>query len=142
MVDEETHSYYPPVFFNEFWLLKEQLVPLNESVASLDLQLSLHNLASWKFMLYNQMEESFAMQVRISAEPCQAIGKDLHHTATRCLHRRADFVSLHNLASWKPVLYNKTEESFAMQVRLTHITIRMSCWSHVTESGLPGGHAV
>lgn len=65
VVDEEQHSYYPVVYFNEFWLLKEQLVPLNETVTELSLQLSLHDLASWKFMLYNQMEESFNMQVSI-----------------------------------------------------------------------------
>ena len=63
MVDQEQHSYYPVVFFNEFWLLKDQLVPLNETVQELRLSLTLADLASWKFMLYNQMEESFNLQV-------------------------------------------------------------------------------
>ena len=63
VVDPEQHSYYPVVFFNEFWLLKDQLVPLNETVQELRLSLALSDLASWKFMLYNQMEESFNLQV-------------------------------------------------------------------------------
>ena len=56
-------NYYPLVYFNEFWLLREYLVPLNETVSEVTLRLDLYRLAMWKFTLYNQMEESFSMQV-------------------------------------------------------------------------------
>ena len=64
VVDDEAHNYYPVVFINEFWLLRDHLIPLNASVSTLTLSLSLSGLSGWKFMMYNQMEESFKMQAR------------------------------------------------------------------------------
>ena len=56
-------NYFPIVFFNEFWLLRDALIPLNETVSEVPLRLDLYRLPTWKFSLYNQMEESFSMQV-------------------------------------------------------------------------------
>ena len=57
-------TYYPIVWFNEFWLLRDKLLPLNETVTEVPLQLSVHPLAMWKFTIYLQMEQSFSMQAR------------------------------------------------------------------------------
>ena len=62
-VDQEARNYFPLVYFNEFWLLREYLVPLNETVQQVPLRLDVYRLPQWKFMLYNQMEESFSIQV-------------------------------------------------------------------------------
>lgn len=56
-------NYFPIVYFNDFWLLRDKLVPLNETVKNVTLTLDVYRLATWKFTLYNQMEESFSMQV-------------------------------------------------------------------------------
>ena len=62
--DHEDMTYYPIVWFNEFWLLRDKLLPLNETVTEVPLQLSVHSLAMWKFTIYLQMEQSFSMQAR------------------------------------------------------------------------------
>jgi hypothetical protein len=63
-VDYGDMTYRPVVWFNEFWLLRDKLVPLNGSVAAVPLQLSVYPLALWKFTIYQQMEQSFNMQAR------------------------------------------------------------------------------
>ena len=62
-IDQAAMNYFPIVFFNEFWLLRDKLIPLNETVEEVTLHLDVYRLAMWKFTLYNQMEESFSMQV-------------------------------------------------------------------------------
>ena len=63
-VDQLAMNYFPLVYFNEFWLLRDKLIPLNETVKEVTLHLDVYRLSMWKFMLYNQMEDSFSMQVR------------------------------------------------------------------------------
>lgn len=65
-VDFEKMSYFPPIFFNDFWLLKDYLVPLNSTVKELPLHLTVSGLSGLKYMLYNQAEQSFNMQVCVS----------------------------------------------------------------------------
>ncbi len=63
-------TYYPTVWFNEFWLLRDKMVPLNGSVAEVPLQLSVYPLSLWKFTIYLQMDQSFSMQARHFGLPC------------------------------------------------------------------------
>jgi hypothetical protein len=60
--DSLTGGYYPVLFFNEFWLLREHLIAINDTVKSLPLSVSYspYSLMKWQMML--QMEQSFAMQ--------------------------------------------------------------------------------
>ena len=62
--DFEKMSYFPPIFFNDFWLLRDYLVPMNKSVTEVPLHFSVSGLSSIKFMLYTQAEQSFKMQVQ------------------------------------------------------------------------------
>ena len=62
VLDDTELMYYPLVFFNEFWLLRDKLVPINETVHSLDLELKLTSMKPWMFQLFSQMDQSFAMQ--------------------------------------------------------------------------------
>ena len=64
LLDDDSMTYQPTVFFNDFWLMRKHLVPVNETVAELPLHLSLSGMGNWKFMLYVQMDQSFNMQVR------------------------------------------------------------------------------
>ena len=63
-LDEGSMTYKPTVFFNDFWVLQSYLVPVNETVDALPIQLTLNSIGNMKFMLYVQMEQSFSMQVR------------------------------------------------------------------------------
>lgn len=55
-------KYYPVLFFNDFWLLTEDLLVLNETVTELELDIAFAPLSFLKFSLYAQMEESFSLQ--------------------------------------------------------------------------------
>ena len=58
----ETLEYWPTVYVNEFWLLKDAHVPLNASVAAANLTLTVAPLSMFKWQLYEQMERTFEHQ--------------------------------------------------------------------------------
>lgn len=61
-LDEPSATYWPHIWFNDFWMLREYMIPLNDTVASVPMHFSLYTIASWKFMLMTQMDQSFSMQ--------------------------------------------------------------------------------
>ncbi|KAI9101712.1 cleft lip and palate transmembrane protein 1-domain-containing protein [Phlyctochytrium arcticum] len=54
--------YYPLFYVNDFWLLQDQLMPINETVKSLNISLALVPTAWWKYQMYTQFDESFKLQ--------------------------------------------------------------------------------
>ncbi|XP_008786461.2 cleft lip and palate transmembrane protein 1 homolog [Phoenix dactylifera] len=58
-IEPVTGNYYPTVFFNEFWLLRDKLIPLNDTVKELPLSLELGPISITKWQLFLQMEQSF-----------------------------------------------------------------------------------
>ncbi|KAK7731753.1 hypothetical protein SLS53_008697 [Cytospora paraplurivora] len=48
--------YYPVLFVNGFWQLKNQYNPVNETVKTLPVHIELNNLAQWKFQLMSTIE--------------------------------------------------------------------------------------
>ncbi|OQR88311.1 CLPTM1-like membrane protein [Achlya hypogyna] len=61
-VDPLSGNYLPVLHLNEFWLLDEQLLPINSTVATLPLEIEFYPLGITKFALYHQMDQSFKMQ--------------------------------------------------------------------------------
>lgn len=61
-INEKTERYYPHVWFNDFWLLRDYLVLVNESLTEIPIQFSIEPLHPIKFILFVQMEQSFSMQ--------------------------------------------------------------------------------
>ncbi len=57
-------TYYPTIFFNEFWILRESLIPINETLKEVTIALDLTQMGLWKFTIFSQVEKSFEMQVR------------------------------------------------------------------------------
>lgn len=49
--------YYPVLFLNTFWQLRNHMTELNSTVETLPLHISLNNLKNWKFNLYATMDE-------------------------------------------------------------------------------------
>ncbi|MBW0493351.1 hypothetical protein O181_033066 [Austropuccinia psidii MF-1] len=62
--DPVTHNFfrYPAVFPNDFWLLKEHFIPINETTTSLHLRLMVHPMSHWKFQLFATMTVAFEQQ--------------------------------------------------------------------------------
>ncbi|KAL7270166.1 hypothetical protein RUND412_007135 [Rhizina undulata] len=54
--------YYPIVFLNEFWQLKDHMVEINNTVTSLPLHINLAPIPWWKFQVYASMDFSFKQQ--------------------------------------------------------------------------------
>lgn len=49
--------YYPILFVNTFWQLRDHMTELNSTVKELPLHINLNNLANWKFSLYASIGE-------------------------------------------------------------------------------------
>ncbi|CAM6082675.1 unnamed protein product [Calypogeia fissa] len=58
-VDELTNDYYPVVYFNEFWLLRDKYVAINETVTQLSLSMELGPISLTRWQLYLQVDQSF-----------------------------------------------------------------------------------
>ena len=59
--------YYPILFMNTFWQLKDHMMELNETVTTLPMHVTLNNLANWKFSIYASMDESIKQAQRNAA---------------------------------------------------------------------------
>ena len=49
--------YYPIIYVNTFWQLKDHMTELNSSVTTLPLHVTLNNLNNWKFSLYASIDD-------------------------------------------------------------------------------------
>uniref|UniRef100_A0A5B7AXP3 Cleft lip and palate transmembrane protein 1 n=1 Tax=Davidia involucrata TaxID=16924 RepID=A0A5B7AXP3_DAVIN len=58
-VEPSTGNYYPTIFFNEFWLLRDKLIPINETVTELPLNLEVGPISMTKWQLFLQIDQSF-----------------------------------------------------------------------------------
>lgn len=59
LVEPTTVNYYPTVFFNEFWLLRDKLIAINETVSELPLNLEVSPISMTKWQLFQQIDQSF-----------------------------------------------------------------------------------
>lgn len=55
----------PLISFEDFWLLRDKLVPMNSSVEEVTLQLSVKPQKLWWWQIQQQMEQSFSMQINM-----------------------------------------------------------------------------
>lgn len=62
MIFDEAGNYLPIVYGNEFWLLSDDLSPINDTVEVLNLDMTYEPLGLVKWNLMAQMDESFALQ--------------------------------------------------------------------------------
>ncbi|KAI9114334.1 hypothetical protein K1719_014562 [Acacia pycnantha] len=58
-IDPISENYFPTVSFNEFWLLRNKLIPLNETVTELPLHLEVGPISMTKWQLFQQIDQSF-----------------------------------------------------------------------------------
>ncbi|GAX82575.1 hypothetical protein CEUSTIGMA_g10001.t1 [Chlamydomonas eustigma] len=64
----EDGSYYPVIHFNEFWLLRDKMVPMNETVTNVTLHFEIGHTSMWWWQLMIQMEQSFSMQTTMGLQ--------------------------------------------------------------------------
>lgn len=58
-VEPRSGNYYPTIFFNEFWLLRDKLIAINETVEELSLNLEVGPISMTKWQLFLQIDQSF-----------------------------------------------------------------------------------
>ncbi|KAL9391650.1 hypothetical protein Peur_015570 [Populus x canadensis] len=58
-VEPTSGNYFPTIFFNEFWLLRDKLIALNETVTELTLNLEVGPIGMTKWQLFMQIDQSF-----------------------------------------------------------------------------------
>ncbi|XP_050369046.1 uncharacterized protein LOC126787164 [Argentina anserina] len=58
-VEPNSGNYFPTVYFNEFWLLRDKLIPINETVKELPLNLEVGPISMTKWQLFLQIDQSF-----------------------------------------------------------------------------------
>ncbi|KAJ3291211.1 hypothetical protein HK104_006271 [Borealophlyctis nickersoniae] len=61
-ISRDGRHYYPIFFVNDFWMLNDQLMPINDTVKTLNMTLSFSSIAYWKFQMYKTVEENFRVQ--------------------------------------------------------------------------------
>ncbi|KAJ4950483.1 hypothetical protein NE237_027315 [Protea cynaroides] len=61
-IEPSTGNYYPTIFFNEFWLLRDKLIATNNTVTELPLNLEVGPISMTKWQLFLQIEQSFQIQ--------------------------------------------------------------------------------
>ncbi|CAG8456951.1 4361_t:CDS:10 [Ambispora gerdemannii] len=100
------HGYYLPiVYINDFWILKEHMTSINETVRTLPLTVKFYPLSFLKFQMYAQMQESFQVQAEL-------LGGNAHSEFDEFKRMLLEtnpillgvtfFVSLlHNISDWK-----------------------------------------
>jgi len=59
--------YYPILFVNTFWQLRDHMTELNATVERLPLHISLNNLNNWKFNLYASLDEGMKQNQKQAA---------------------------------------------------------------------------
>ncbi|KAI3891853.1 hypothetical protein MKW92_010561 [Papaver armeniacum] len=58
-IEPTTGSYYPTIYFNEFWLLRDKYIAINETVTEVPLHLEVGPISMTKWQLFMQVDQSF-----------------------------------------------------------------------------------
>ncbi|KAF2097309.1 cleft lip and palate transmembrane 1 [Rhizodiscina lignyota] len=59
--------YYPIVYVNTFWQLRDHMTELNDTVKELPIHIDLNNQANWKFSLFASIDEGMKMNAHKAA---------------------------------------------------------------------------
>eukprot|EP00879_Flechtneria_rotunda_P011525 GHRR01012039.1.p1 GENE.GHRR01012039.1~~GHRR01012039.1.p1 ORF type:complete len:411 (+),score=98.64 GHRR01012039.1:68-1234(+) len=62
MLNEEGQQ-YPLIYFDEFWLLRDKLIPINDTLDEVPLHITVKTQQFWWMQIQQQMEQSFKMQI-------------------------------------------------------------------------------
>ena len=71
-IDFASGRYYPVLYVNEFWIMEDRYVAVNETVSELPLALSFSVTTLMRWMLTEQMQQSLEQQVTRSTPPQHA----------------------------------------------------------------------
>ena len=67
-LDQHKSGYLPIMTTNDFWMLQDDLQPINSTVNELDLFVEYSPISFWKFQLYTQFQESLRVQTEVMGQ--------------------------------------------------------------------------
>lgn len=73
---ETSSLYYPLLYSSEFWITSDKLIPINDTISSATLQITLEQIKMWKWQLMSQMEETWRKQAEMSAAAAGGRGQE------------------------------------------------------------------
>ncbi len=110
----QTDSFLPILYLNDFWMIQDYLMPVNETLKTLPLYLRFEHLSFWKYQLYERFQDSFKLQQEsfgTSVSEVDDIKRMLSETniillivtfSVSLLHSIFDFLAFKNdIAFWK-----------------------------------------
>jgi hypothetical protein len=62
---DSNHNFLPIFYTNDFWMLHENLAPINNTVESLHISFTFSPQQYWKFAMLSQFQESFKIQTEV-----------------------------------------------------------------------------
>ena len=68
--------YYPILYPNTFWQLKDHMIELNKSVKAVSLNMELNNVQHWKFSMFASIDEGMKQTARKAANGQVSAGGD------------------------------------------------------------------
>ncbi|WVR03952.1 hypothetical protein IAU60_000951 [Kwoniella sp. DSM 27419] len=91
--------YYPPLFPNDFWIMKESLYPINETTKTLPLHVTYHAISAIKHQIFSTLTASFeqASQQQGSGAEFDEIKRTLTETSPWLLITTAIVTLLHTV---------------------------------------------
>ncbi|CAG8433031.1 8582_t:CDS:10 [Diversispora eburnea] len=102
---KENGYYLPILFVNDFWILKDHLNPINETVKTLPLNIKYYPLSFMKLQLYIQLDESARMQAQVlgaeAVDSLEEVKRMLKETNPILLAVTFIVSILHNITHWK-----------------------------------------
>ncbi|CDW98710.1 hypothetical protein [Sporisorium scitamineum] len=85
---------YPIIFPNDFWLLKEHMHPINDTVAELPLHVHLYHQSWFKFQMLAALSDSFDKQATGGGAAGSATGSEIDMIKTMLLETNPWFLAL------------------------------------------------
>ncbi|PWN54453.1 CLPTM1-domain-containing protein [Violaceomyces palustris] len=94
--DKPQHfSHYPVVFPNDFWLLREHMYPINDTLSELPLHVNLYTLSWFKYQMLASMSDSFDKQATGAGGPTGGVaGSEIDMLKTMLLETNPWFLAL------------------------------------------------
>jgi hypothetical protein len=110
---------YPLVYFDDFWLLRDKLLPMNDTVEVVPLHLAINTYSFWWMQLQQQMDQSFQMQINTGKE--MSVASSVVHAALLLVHDCLRYVQ----AMWLNCLFTST----FVKAAASH---KVFCWGIVS----------
>ena len=99
-IHSDNNYYLPILFFNEFWLLRENMIPLNDSVVVLPLSLRVEPISQIKFMVISPLLSLYTLSNSVLESMTFTTAHNAHgefHQHVYCMKSSFTLYSRHSL---------------------------------------------